>query len=434
MHRACLEPLVTVRRIHARVVEQNRKGSDMYGDVFLIERPGRPVSRARKVPLGDTRGRNEAWLQELLFSQPDILPVSNIDASFGPLLPLCRELRTEAGPVDLAFINATGRLTLVQCKLWRNPEERRKVVAQILDYARAISQWSYSDLQRQVAIATGTRSNNPFELAQAAYPSLVEHRFADAVVQTMRSGRLLLLVAGDGIREDVAALAELINRNAASAFAFGMVEVALYDLEDEGMAVQPRVIAKTHVFERNVVVIRSGEGLLAGDVDEETPDEDTSRNTDTSPARRRGADESTRHEQHRSWWQPIIDMRFDDPDQGRPKLHFPNNVRAPLPWPGTSITAFDTVDRCGVFLSGRGAALLELSEKIEADLDEIVRELPNSTVVRRSDDARDFDLSLILPNSTFSDDDQKREWLQESLNAFVNVLRPRIKRLVAKRA
>src|SRR5215218_5853714 len=37
MHRGCLEPLVTVPRINARVVEQNRKGSDMYGDVFLIE-------------------------------------------------------------------------------------------------------------------------------------------------------------------------------------------------------------------------------------------------------------------------------------------------------------------------------------------------------------------------------------------------------------
>src|SRR5829696_1749125 len=218
MHRGCLELLVTVPRIHASVVEQNRKGSDMYGDMFLIERPGRPVSRARKVPLGDTRGRNEAWLQELLFSQPDILPVSNIDASFGPLLPLCRELRTEAGPVDLAFINATGRLTLVECKLWRNPEARRKVVAQVLDYARAISKWSYADLQRQVSIATGKQGNLPFERAQAVNPTLVEHHFADAVMRTLRSGRFLLLIAGDGIREDVGALAELIHRNAAMGF------------------------------------------------------------------------------------------------------------------------------------------------------------------------------------------------------------------------
>ena len=51
----------------------------MYGDVFVIEKPGRPITRARKVPLGDTRGRNEAWLQELLFLHPDILPISDID-------------------------------------------------------------------------------------------------------------------------------------------------------------------------------------------------------------------------------------------------------------------------------------------------------------------------------------------------------------------
>ncbi len=127
-------------------------------------------------------------------------------------------------------------------------------------------------------------------------------------------------------------------------------------------------------------------------------------------------------------------MRFDDPDQDRPKLHFPNNVRAPLPWPSAWITAFNAVDRCGVFLSGREAALAELSERIEADLDEIGGELPHGTVARRSDDGRAIDVSVVLPNSSFSDDDQKREWLKESLNAYVNVLRPRIKRLVAKRA
>ena len=49
------------------------------------------------------------------------------------LTPLCTELRTEAGALDIAFINQFGRLTLVECKLWRNPEARRKVVAQALD-------------------------------------------------------------------------------------------------------------------------------------------------------------------------------------------------------------------------------------------------------------------------------------------------------------
>jgi hypothetical protein len=232
----------------------------MYGDFFMVERAGEPVQRASKLPFGETRGRNEAWLRDLLFNHPEVLPISDIDPSFGPLLPLCRELRTEAGPLDLAFVNPAGRLTLVECKLWRNPEARRKVVAQVLDYARAIARWSYSDLQRQVSAATGKQGNLPFEVLRTMMPDAIESHFIDSVTQTMRTGRFLLLIAGDGIREDVGALAELINRNAALGFSFGLIEVALYGLggrQEGGLAIQPRVVAKTQLIERGVVVLRN---------------------------------------------------------------------------------------------------------------------------------------------------------------------------------
>src|SRR6516225_9199801 len=42
---------------------------------------------------------------------------------------------------------------LVECKLWKNPEARRQVVAQTLDYVSALSRWSYADLQAKVAAA-----------------------------------------------------------------------------------------------------------------------------------------------------------------------------------------------------------------------------------------------------------------------------------------
>src|SRR5918912_2153575 len=155
----------------------------MYGDTILVQQPDGAVRHARRLPLGQTHGRDEAWLRDLLFAAPDAIPVGDLDPSFGPLVPLCRELRTEAGPVDIAFINGDGLLTLVECKLWRNPEARRKVVAQVLDYARAIARWSYADLQRQVAIATGRQGNIPFEIAREHDPSLIEHNFADAVVR-----------------------------------------------------------------------------------------------------------------------------------------------------------------------------------------------------------------------------------------------------------
>src|SRR5262245_37196843 len=149
----------------------------VFGDVFLPERDGATPVRGERLAFGDTAGRNEAWLRDTLFAHPDLLPLRDIDPSFGPLVPLCTELRTEVGPLDIAFINRFGRLTLVECKLWRNPEARRKVVAQTLDYARAISRWTYSDLQRQVAAASGRHGNVPFENTRARDPTLSEQQF-----------------------------------------------------------------------------------------------------------------------------------------------------------------------------------------------------------------------------------------------------------------
>jgi hypothetical protein len=401
----------------------------MYGDFFLVEKAGVSSKRAVRLPIGDTGGRNEAWLRDTLFSNPEILPINDIDPSFGPLLPLCRELRTEAGPLDIAYISPTGRLTLVECKLWRNPEARRKVVAQVLDYARAISRWSYSDLQRQVSMATGRQGNIPFELARAVNPTLVEHQFADSVVRTMRSGRFLLLIAGDGIREDVGALAELINRNAALGFSFGLVEVGLYDLGDDGMMIQPRVTARTHVFERNVVIYQTNGAV---EVEEVGSEQEAERVQSADPAKKAGTQggENPKQAEYRRWWQSVLDMSFDDPDQEPLKLYWPNNVRAQLPWPGTWITAYQSTKTCGVFLAGRERELEEVLHLLSPQLDQIASELPEGTEIGNVRSSGGMAIKTTRPIGTFKNDDEKREWLKPVLNQYVNVLRPRLKQLV----
>ena len=82
----------------------------MFGDIFLLERDGSNPIRAERLAFGETAGRNEAWLRDTLFKYPELLPLREIDPSYGPLTPLCTELRTDAGPVDIAFINHFGRL------------------------------------------------------------------------------------------------------------------------------------------------------------------------------------------------------------------------------------------------------------------------------------------------------------------------------------
>jgi RecB family endonuclease NucS len=83
----------------------------------LIEGPKGKTRTAKRLPLGETNGKGEAWLRDTLFTHPEILPIRDVDPSFGPLIPVCRELRTDAGPLDLLFVNPDGKLTLVECKL-----------------------------------------------------------------------------------------------------------------------------------------------------------------------------------------------------------------------------------------------------------------------------------------------------------------------------
>lgn len=402
----------------------------MFGDVFLLERDGAEAVRAERLAFGETAGRNEAWLRDTLLRYPDLLPLRDIDPSFGPLVPLCTELRTEAGPIDAAFINQHGRLTLVECKLWRNPEARRKVVAQALDYARAICRWSYSDLQRQVAAATGRTGNVPFLNASSQCPGLTEQQFVDDTTRAMRAGRFLLVIAGDGIREDVMGIAELINRNASSAFSFGLVEVALYGLADTSLLIQPRVIAKTQLIERTVVLVRdsqtSGDVSVHEEADTELPGE-------SNAQLQNELGESPVQAEYRAWWTPVIEARFDDPDQEPAKLHWPNNVRVSLPWPTkvwvSGYRYGGDTGWIGIGTNGQDPGYSELISMLEAQRNEILAELPEGTAFRSMENGKPT-ISIREKASDFLTEDAKRHWLATTLNAFVNALRPRLKAFI----
>lgn len=43
----------------------------------------------------------------------------------------------------------------MECKLWRNPQARREVLAQILEYASLLRGWSYGDLTARLKAARG---------------------------------------------------------------------------------------------------------------------------------------------------------------------------------------------------------------------------------------------------------------------------------------
>jgi hypothetical protein len=212
----------------------------------------------------DNQKYDEVWLQRLLFNYPALLPVEQIEPGFGTPIPLCRELTLtfgagRSGALDNLFATPDGGLVISEAKLWRNPEARRSVVAQAMEYAGAIFRLTYEELQSAVLRARNSekeRFNSIYEIVSQQTSEIDEAQFVDAMSRNLRRGRAIICVIGDGIREDLAPLAELLQSHAGHRFTFALIELAIYDAPQAGVRiVNPSVLAQTALIERGVVQI-----------------------------------------------------------------------------------------------------------------------------------------------------------------------------------
>ncbi len=79
----------------------------MYGDFVLIERSGK-VERAQRVFLGDVKDKDEAWLRDTLFNNPEIIPIDVTEPVHDILL--------NAG---VCFLQVTTRLDRIGPSGWQ---------------------------------------------------------------------------------------------------------------------------------------------------------------------------------------------------------------------------------------------------------------------------------------------------------------------------
>ncbi|MCY4610342.1 MAG: DUF4268 domain-containing protein [Gammaproteobacteria bacterium] len=362
---------------------------------------------------------DEGWLQDLLFEHPEALPINEIDRTFAPAIPICKELNTPAGPMDALLATPKGRLIILETKLWRNPEARRAVIGQILDYAKELSRLTYADLQREVSRRTGRSGNALFDIVAAAETSdsLTEAEFVDEVSRSLRYGRFLLLICGDGIREGVTAITDFLQRQGTLHFTFGLVEVAMYEMPEGRRLVQPRILAQSVIVKRTVVSLES-EGLVA-DEDEEGLESELS--------------DSARF--YQDFWKELIDdLELDDPDQPHPNLTKSGNVFFRMPHSDIWIALYFVQKECrvGAYLTAyRGNFGNRIFEQLSEDKDRIEEEL-GIPVQWTSEDGRHWIGSSKkfpgLMDPTYRT--EIKDFLADISNRFVNVFRHRIKRIV----
>jgi hypothetical protein len=99
-------------------------------------------------------GQSEGWLQRYLANHPELLPTVDLDGIESELRLIGRELAA----IDLLFVDERGLLTVVETKLFKNPEARREVIAQLQDYAAQLSKLDVLDLCELIARLHGSKA------------------------------------------------------------------------------------------------------------------------------------------------------------------------------------------------------------------------------------------------------------------------------------
>lgn len=90
----------------------------------------------RFVLLEESDFEAETALQEALKRNPEVVPVADLE--LGEVVVVGRETSVPSGAIDLLLVDAEGRVIIVETKLSSNPELRRQVVAQALDYGASL--------------------------------------------------------------------------------------------------------------------------------------------------------------------------------------------------------------------------------------------------------------------------------------------------------
>lgn len=257
--------------------------------------PGSDAALLEPIQLGrgiEADRYNEAWLQDVLFTHPELIPHRVLDRDLPPAIPVCKELpvqlREGVGYVDLLAVTPTGTLVLVECKLWRNPEAKREVVAQVIDYAAGLIGGDFESLDS--AVRQACRGVGLLDRVRAGSPSIDEEILIDGITSSMTDGNFVLLVVGDGIRSGVQSMFDYLGRFPGHRWRLGLVELAVYRMPaiaaSGGLVMVPKLVTDVVPVERAVVRIEGGsrgngvrvtEGAAGAEIAEEQSPSSTSR-------------------------------------------------------------------------------------------------------------------------------------------------------------
>jgi hypothetical protein len=174
----------------------------------------------------------ENELQKLLAESPSLISISEIREDSAPLVAAIREVGLPgSGYTDILAFSPKGDVVILECKLAANPEIKRKVIAQVLEYGAYLWGMSYEDLNMLVLNRT---NKNLAELVgeAAGDPEWDEEGFRSSVEEYLRRGAFILVIAVDEMNEELSRTIRYLNTCGNPEFAFTALEMRRFQKAD----------------------------------------------------------------------------------------------------------------------------------------------------------------------------------------------------------
>ncbi|MFQ5882100.1 MAG: hypothetical protein ACE5I9_06465 [Candidatus Methylomirabilales bacterium] len=175
-------------------------------------------------PADLVRARAEVELQNLLIESPFLIPIEEIREGVSPLVFAVGEFGLPgSGNTDILAFSADGDIAVVECKLAANPESRRKVIGQILEYASFLWGMSYREVNTRIQRLKGKPLPDLIEEAVAGEWDRTS--FEEGVTQLLANGSFILIIVVDEINEELRRIIRYVNECSESAFSLHALEV-----------------------------------------------------------------------------------------------------------------------------------------------------------------------------------------------------------------
>jgi hypothetical protein len=159
-------------------------------------------------------GLEEGWLRDAIFKTPDLVigPCRAVGLTEDEWYPWQREYRVDVGKIDVLLLSSQGRVGIVETKLASNPDLRRRVLAQALDYLTHLAERFDESMPDVPVDSDGEPVADPGDIREA-----------------VAQGDMLVIIASDEIDPRVAKLSRsLLSDHLVKQWDLALIDVALY--------------------------------------------------------------------------------------------------------------------------------------------------------------------------------------------------------------